>query len=61
MDKADGSGMLLMDLAARDWSRKFWTLWHPPGVSAAGIRGAGNNRHFTLWRRQATGLVPGHR
>ena len=41
MDKADGSGTILFDLAARDWSRRMLAALHiDRPLDAAYVRGA---------------------
>ena len=51
LDKADGAGTLLFDLAARDWSPEVLAaLGIDPGLDAADVRGAGGHG-----RRQRVG------
>ena len=45
MDKADGAGTLLFDLAARDWSAEVaGRARDPAGLAAADVRGPGGHR-----------------
>ena len=54
MDKADGAGTILFDLAARDWSPEVvGGARDRPGLAAADVRGAGRHR-----RRSPPGRPP---
>ncbi len=62
MDKADGSGTLLFDLArARLVATRCWARCDiPPRMAAADLRGAGGHgRRHARTRREATGLRAG--
>ena len=61
MDKADGSGTLLFDLAQRDWSGEMLAaLEIAARVAAADLRGARGRRARSARRRRAlTGLPAG--
>ena len=53
MDKADGAGTILFDLAARDWSAEVVAaLGDPAGLAAADVRGAGGDGHGHRARRR---------
>ena len=60
MDKADGSGTVLLDLKKRDWSREVLSAlgiplsWMPPLYEGPQITG-----HLTPAAAEATGLKPG--
>ena len=61
LDKADGAGTQLFDLAARDWSPVMLeALGHRPGVDAADARGPGGDRRRVRdGAAAATGLRAG--
>ena len=64
IDKADGAGMLLFDLKARDWSPEMLAaLEIPPGLLAAYARRAGHHRLSLARRRRGDWAAcrrPGH-
>ena len=60
LDKADGAGTLLFDLAARDWSPEVLAaLRIDPALAAADLRGPRGHRPVTAAAAAATGLRPG--
>ena len=61
VDKADGAGTLLFDLAARDWSPEVLdALRDRPGLAAADLRGPRGHGHRSRARRpRRPGCRPG--
>ena len=62
IDKADGAGTMLFDLAARDWSTEVVDALGSTGVAPADARGAGDHRYASrAAAAAATGLRAGRR
>ena len=61
IDKADGAGTLLFDLAARDWSPEVVAaLRDPARLAAADVRGPGGDRHGHGRGRRRHGVACRH-